>query len=174
MRRGFPAWVLGAPTSERRNSGATWPSLRRRWRFSHRKRFRPRDPRSDGAGQSVDGAGRSTDRGATSSRSRVRRLRPRNEKGTEGGQKREHADDGMTAAPKTLGHLEEWACQRPAVHGTRRFVVSARLVRRHQRLFSLLTLRSVRSGRTPPVMQRRLVPESPVGGRCRRGSEVRS
>ncbi len=24
------------------------------------------------------------------------------EKGTEGGQKREHADDGMTAVPKTL------------------------------------------------------------------------
>ena len=27
---------------------------------------------------------------------------PEREQGTEGGQKREHADDGMTAAPKTL------------------------------------------------------------------------
>ena len=29
---------------------------------------------------------------------------PEQEQGTEGGQKREHADDGMTAAPETL-HL---------------------------------------------------------------------
>jgi predicted DCC family thiol-disulfide oxidoreductase YuxK len=36
----------------------------------------------------------------------------------------------------TLGHLEEWACQRPAVHGTGRFVGSARLGQRHQRLFA--------------------------------------
>jgi len=33
---------------------------------------------------------------------------PEREKGTEGGQKREHADDGMTASPKALylGFLE--------------------------------------------------------------------
>ena len=30
---------------------------------------------------------------------------PEREQGTEGGQKREHADDGMTAAPKTLCFL---------------------------------------------------------------------
>ncbi|MDP2377626.1 GTP pyrophosphokinase family protein [Reyranella sp.] len=60
------------------------------------------------------------------------------------------------------------------VHGIRRFVVLARLVWRHQRLFGLLTLRSVRSGRTPPVTQRQLVPGLPVGGCCRRGSEARS
>ena len=29
-------------------------------------------------------------------------TKPEREQGTEGGQKREHADDGMTAAPKTL------------------------------------------------------------------------
>lgn len=34
------------------------------------------------------------------------------------------------------GHLEEWACHRPAVHGTGRFVGSARLGQRHQRLFA--------------------------------------
>ena len=31
-------------------------------------------------------------------------TKPEREQGTEGGQKREHADDGMTAAPETL-HL---------------------------------------------------------------------
>ncbi len=30
---------------------------------------------------------------------------PEREQGTEGGQKREHADDGMSAAPKTLCFL---------------------------------------------------------------------
>ena len=30
---------------------------------------------------------------------------PEREQGTEGGQKREHADDGMTAAPKTLSFV---------------------------------------------------------------------
>ena len=30
---------------------------------------------------------------------------PKREQGTEGGQKREHADDGMTTAPKTLRFL---------------------------------------------------------------------
>jgi hypothetical protein len=30
---------------------------------------------------------------------------PEREQGTEGGQKREHADDGMTAAPETLCFL---------------------------------------------------------------------
>ena len=55
------------------------------------------------------------------------------------------------------------------------FVVSARLCRRHQWLFfGLLTLGSVRSGRTPSVTQRQLVPESSSGGCCRRGSEARS
>ena len=29
-------------------------------------------------------------------------TKPERERGTEGGQKREHADDGMTAAPETL------------------------------------------------------------------------
>ena len=36
-------------------------------------------------------------------------MNPEREQGTEGGQKRDHADDGMTAAPKTLcflGYLE--------------------------------------------------------------------
>ncbi|NQW53753.1 MAG: hypothetical protein HQ465_21205 [Rhodospirillales bacterium] len=37
---------------------------------------------------------------------------------------------------KTYGHLEEWACHRPAVHGTGRFVGSAWLGERHQRLFA--------------------------------------
>ena len=32
-------------------------------------------------------------------------TKPERERGTEGGQKREHADDGMTAAPKTLCFL---------------------------------------------------------------------
>ena len=32
-------------------------------------------------------------------------TKPERERGTEGGQKREHADDGMTAAPETL-HLK--------------------------------------------------------------------
>ena len=32
-------------------------------------------------------------------------TKPEREQGTEGGQKREHADDGMTAAPKTLCFL---------------------------------------------------------------------
>ena len=31
------------------------------------------------------------------------------EQGTEGGQKREHADDGMTAAPETLCFLAFWS-----------------------------------------------------------------
>ena len=34
---------------------------------------------------------------------------PKREKGTEGGQKREHADDGMTAAPETLHFLGFWS-----------------------------------------------------------------
>lgn len=38
--------------------------------------------------------------------------------------------------PKTEGHLEEWAFQRPAVHGTGRFVGSAWLVWRHQCFFA--------------------------------------
>ena len=32
-------------------------------------------------------------------------TKPERERGTEGGQKREHADDGMTAAPETLCFL---------------------------------------------------------------------
>ena len=41
---------------------------------------------------------------------------PEREQGTEGGQKREHADDGMTASPKTLcfvGLLEFWVSTSP-------------------------------------------------------------
>ena len=34
---------------------------------------------------------------------------PEREQGTEGGQKREHADDGMTAAPETLHFLGFWS-----------------------------------------------------------------
>ena len=33
---------------------------------------------------------------------------PKREQRTEGGQKREHADDGMTAAPETLHLLGFW------------------------------------------------------------------
>ncbi|WP_425067454.1 DUF1345 domain-containing protein [Reyranella sp.] len=40
------------------------------------------------------------------------------------------------SASFAAGHLEEWACQRPAVHGTGRFVGSAWLGERHQRLFA--------------------------------------
>ena len=32
-------------------------------------------------------------------------TKPERERGTEGGQKRKHADDGMTASPKTLCFL---------------------------------------------------------------------
>ena len=32
-------------------------------------------------------------------------TKPERERGTEGGQKREHADDGLTAAPETLCFL---------------------------------------------------------------------
>ena len=46
----------------------------------------------------------------------MRRLRTRHEKGTEGGQKREHADDGMTAAPETL-HLQVSLLKIPFGHG---------------------------------------------------------
>ena len=34
---------------------------------------------------------------------------PKREQRTEGGQKREHADDGMTAAPETLHFLGFWS-----------------------------------------------------------------
>lgn len=51
-----------------------------------------------GSGQSLSSE-KQFQRGATAN--------PEREQGTEGGQKREHADDGMTAASKTLGHLKK-------------------------------------------------------------------
>ena len=42
---------------------------------------------------------------------------PEREQGTEGGQKRDHADDGMTAAPETLHFLGFWSFeQAQALH----------------------------------------------------------
>jgi hypothetical protein len=38
-------------------------------------------------------------------------TKPERERGTEGGQKREHADDGLTAAPKTLCFLDFWSIE---------------------------------------------------------------
>jgi superfamily II DNA or RNA helicase len=49
---------------------------------------------------------------------------------------RQHAVAALNLTQKAKGHLEEWACHRPAVHGTGRFVGSARLGQRHQRLFA--------------------------------------
>jgi len=58
LRRGLRAWILSAPISERRKCGR---HNGRQYGFSHCKRFRRRDARSDGAGRDVAGAGRSTD-----------------------------------------------------------------------------------------------------------------
>ena len=73
------------------------PGPRRRCRFGHREKFRPRDAGIDGAGRGVADAGLMSqgdefERGAATN--------PEREKGTESGHKREHADDGMTAAPR--------------------------------------------------------------------------
>ena len=80
---------------------------RRRCRFGHRKQFRLRDDRSDGADQGVANAGPSTNvsQGDEFELQRGASTNPEQEQGAEGGQKREHADDGMTAAPKTLRFL---------------------------------------------------------------------
>ena len=70
------------------------------------KKFRPRDARSDGAGQDVAAQdGHLMSQGDEFELQRGATTNPEQEqKGTKGGQKREHADDGMTAATETL-HL---------------------------------------------------------------------
>ena len=93
MRPGLRAWALSAPASERRNS--------RRRHAQHR----------DGVAGSVTArsSGRATlvamSQGDEFELHRGATTNPEQEqKGTKGGQKREHADDGMTAATETL-HL---------------------------------------------------------------------
>ena len=54
---------------------------------------------------------------------------PEREQGTEGGQKREHADDGMTAAPETLHLLGFWSFEQGQLchdTGVNRFLVDLR------------------------------------------------
>jgi hypothetical protein len=82
LRPDLRAWVLSASASERRNSGPRRrPAMQRRYKCKcgHRKRFRLRDARSDGAGRDVAGAGRSTDVAGRRVRVPGRRLRTRNE-----------------------------------------------------------------------------------------------
>ena len=93
MRPGLRAWALSAPASERRNS--------RRRHAQHR----------DGVAGSVTArsSGRATlvamSQGDEFELQRGAAAHPERKQGTEGGQKREHADDGMTAAPETLCFL---------------------------------------------------------------------
>ena len=62
LRPDLRAWVLSASAHERRNCGPRrYPATQRRCRFGHRKRFRRRDARSDGASQGVPAAGRLPD-----------------------------------------------------------------------------------------------------------------
>ena len=110
MRRGLPTWVLGTPASRRRNGGQ-----RRRHRdggagsvianssgcatiaaMVQTKALPAQDGHLMSQGDEFEFQGEAT-------------TNPEREQRTEGGQKREHADDGMAAAQKTvcfLGLLE--------------------------------------------------------------------
>jgi len=75
----------------------------RRCNCGHRKGFKPRDARSDGAGRDVAGAGRSPmSQGDEFEFQRGAAADPEREQGAEGRQKRKHADDW--AAPSNTVH----------------------------------------------------------------------
>ena len=80
--------------------------MQRRYKCGHRKGFKPRDARAMVQARALPAQdSHLMPQGDELELQCGTAAHPEGEQGTEGGQKREHADDGMTAAPKTLGFL---------------------------------------------------------------------
>lgn len=111
VRRGFPTRILVAPACRRRNRGRRrHPAPQRRSRLGHRKQFRPWDTRSGVPARALPAQnGHLMSQGDELELQRAETTNPEREQRTEGGQKREHAGDGMAVAAKTPCFLGSWS-----------------------------------------------------------------